>query len=1235
MKLLILIAAAATSLAAQTCPTQAVTLSQVSIPIGSNSVVKVPPGWWGGTFTSSNTTVAPLHAHTPTLWNMATGVTAGVTAITGTGWTAPNDATGCSLSAAQLTVTALSATAKEVLVFDWKKGIAAESNRYTEGPLGNTNASQNKVVRYNVDRINPIDFANGGIYYIRVKMGAMSTNDIFTWQINHWKGNLGQEGEIYSHINTTDLNFNWTGTPITRTFTLPIDDLVSLLGRPVWDWSTSMPMTIMGFLSNDSVTADKKLDPSAIPLDMRMTIVNVGAGGTFSGWPYWIDHGLGERTYDKDFPTPLTIDSPSAGATISGPVDINVTAKDNVGVTKVEISIDSGPGSLKKVDTLAPYSWRWNPAGYANGTHRITVKAYDMAAHTNSTFIDVQVGTDDPNPPTYPNPPNPSYYAELNADLPYTPGVCNITATNSAELTAALNSVSCGQTICVIAGTTYSAGQFVFNKDCGRNYVTLRPSNLSETTLPAKTRVTPKDVAKLAKISKPNAGAGPIIVRPNSSGFRMIGLEVTSEAGNNNFIVLGSNNSKPENGPLQTTPASVPHHLIVDRSYIHCRDKATKCSAGIRVDANFVSIVNSYIDEIHDASGDDQAILVINGLGPFLIRNNFLHSAGENLMYGGGDPAIRHVPSDSWLEGNYFWKDPSRKFGDPLYKVKNLFELKTGRRMKIMGNVFENDWSGVSSQYYAIVWKSSNQNYCGANNEIDTVGKNGYYQQTSDIEFAYNRISNIPQGFVFQRRAVCSIEVGTDRLWVHDNLITGLGSGHAKDNNPQLVFWAYPQQINHQGEVLYPRDVIFMHNTVGSIAGGFGIDSYQYSHLETRGNYTRNFYIHSNIYPGKWFAAQDAGGGTNNNEVVIKDRHRPTLVVQHNLNIASSTVFGSNPNYSRTSYSGLLDSTFRLVNPSQYPGFDGRPVGANITALENCIAGATSSWVGNCAGGPPGTSVRLEANGSPGPITVAPGASVKMEWFVTGATGCTADASTAAARALWNGAKSTSGGSQVINPTSSASYTLECVGPSAKVQSTVTVNTSTVGISAELKANGSTGTITIAPGAAVLMAWVISGATGCTGTASTPDATAIWAGAKAPSGGSQTINPKSDASYTIDCTNSSTGKTASSTVEIRIQSINLSARLEANGSVNPITVVALTPVKLEWFVQGATACEASASTPAGTALWNGAKSATGGSQTINPASTATYFIRCSNADGKTVDAPATVNIAGVCAWPPF
>ncbi len=87
----------------------------------------------------------------------------------------------------------------------------------------------------------------------------------------------------------------------------------------------------------------------------------------------------------------VSITAPAAGSTVSGTVTVTASASDNVGVTKVEIYIDS---ALKVTDTAAPYAYSWNTSGAAAGNHSIVAKAYDAAGNVGTSASDtVTIGS--------------------------------------------------------------------------------------------------------------------------------------------------------------------------------------------------------------------------------------------------------------------------------------------------------------------------------------------------------------------------------------------------------------------------------------------------------------------------------------------------------------------------------------------------------------------------------------------------------------------------------------------------------------------------------------------------------------------------------------------------------------------------------------------------------------------------------------------------------------------------
>jgi glucose/arabinose dehydrogenase len=98
-----------------------------------------------------------------------------------------------------------------------------------------------------------------------------------------------------------------------------------------------------------------------------------------------------------DQPPSVAITAPANGATVSGTIDVNASASDDVAVAGVQFRLDGAP--LGSEDTTAPYSVPWLTTTATNGTHRLTAVARDGAGHqTTSAFVDVSVNNA-PGPP--------------------------------------------------------------------------------------------------------------------------------------------------------------------------------------------------------------------------------------------------------------------------------------------------------------------------------------------------------------------------------------------------------------------------------------------------------------------------------------------------------------------------------------------------------------------------------------------------------------------------------------------------------------------------------------------------------------------------------------------------------------------------------------------------------------------------------------------------------------------
>jgi len=250
---------------------------------------------------------------------------------------------------------------------------------------------------------------------------------------------------------------------------------------------------------------------------------------------------------------------------------------------------------------------------------------------------------------------------------------------SGGDLQAALVNAQPGDTIVLAQGATY-VGNFTLPNKGGSAFVTVQTSPEG---LPAPgERINPAHAPRLAKLRSPNA-APALQTAEAAHHWRIVLIEFLANAGGAGEIVgLGSS--------TQSSLASVPHDLAVDRCYVH-GDPAVGQKRGIALNSASTTITGSYISDIKAACQDTQAIAGWNGPGPFSIANNYLEAAGENVMFGGGDPAIPNlVPSDIVFENNTVAKP--LEWRSQRWQIKNLFELKNARRVTIQSNSFENTW---------------------------------------------------------------------------------------------------------------------------------------------------------------------------------------------------------------------------------------------------------------------------------------------------------------------------------------------------------------------------------------------------------------------------------------------------------------------------------------------------------------------------------------------------------------
>jgi hypothetical protein len=438
------------------------------------------------------------------------------------------------------------------------------------------------------------------------------------------------------------------------------------------------------------------------------------------------------------------------------------------------------------------------------------------------------------------------------------------------DFQTALNSADPGDIITLEAGATFT-GPFTLPVKTGTGCITIRTS-AADAALPAEgMRITPAYASLLPKIVSPGLNQDAMHAAYGAHHYKLIGLELmkaTAATVTDTLLVFGD-------GRMHTE-ADFPHHIEVDRVYVHGWP-TTSQKFCIIANSRATTIKNSYIADCKMVGFDTQAILSWMG-GPLRIINNYLEGAGENVMIGGADPSVSgsQVPSDIEILNNAFFKPLTWMIGDPTYAgtnwaVKNLLEFKSVRRVLIDGNIFENCWpNGQIGTAIMITPRNAGGTAPYSGTEDITITNNIIKHATHGVSVS-GEDNHVPGTFHTARVLI------KNNLWLDIGFPGGSGAGNfvqttagptdlTAEHNTSMSIGKILTLSGAPGTGLIFRNNITPHNTYGVLgdASGSGTASLQ-KFFPTSYTFTKNVIITNpfpNNYPaGNFNAANVAAVG--------------------------------------------------------------------------------------------------------------------------------------------------------------------------------------------------------------------------------------------------------------------------------------------------------------------------------------------------------------------------------------
>ena len=501
--------------------------------------------------------------------------------------------------------------------------------------------------------------------------------------------------------------------------------------------------------------------------------------------------------------------------------------------------------------------------------------------------------------------------------LPRTGAAATISVAAGGSLQAAIDAAKPGDVIELQPGATFN-GPIKLRAKAGMSAtsrITIRTAGSAG--LPAAgVRITPAASPLLAKIRSTTAGPG-MRAEAGAAYWTLMFLEFlpTSATSSANLVEFGAG------GSSQTTLSAVPHHLVMDRCYLHGNASFGQ-RRGVALNSGDTTIINSHFSDFKMVNQDTQAIMGWNGPGPYLIENNHLEGAGENIMFGGTDPMIPQlVPTGIKIRRNLITKPTA--WMSQSWTVKNLVEFKNAKDVVVEGNIIEYNWS-AGQQGYAILFTPRNQ----SNTAPWVIVKN--------ITIQNNIIRHVAAAFNVLGYDDLAPSQQTQDITIRNNLIYDVSTAWSTPNHPAHGRLA----IIGAG----PKNVTFDHNTVDNNGSS---TIFFYGGKTPTGVQITGFELTNNLLRHQSYAVygDKIGQGT-----PAFNYYTPSAIIQRNTFAgASAKLYPVGNDYPTIAqwladFTGVASADYHLrsTSLSNNAATDGKDIGVDYVELTAALNGASA-----------------------------------------------------------------------------------------------------------------------------------------------------------------------------------------------------------------------------------------------------------------------------------------------------